>query len=111
MTTPKGARTCLSDASVHSRLGSIPGWLLINGKLHRDFAFENFVAAFGFMTVIALIAERLDHHPEWSNVWNRVTIDLSTHDAGGITDRDFELAGRINAELNRLSSSPQGHGN
>ena len=104
MTTPAGSRSCLSEASVHSRLGSIPGWQVINGRLHRDFTFVNFVAAFAFMTATALVAERVDHHPEWSNVWNRVSIDLTTHDAGGITDRDFELAERINAEFNRLSA-------
>ena len=97
MTTPTHARVRLDDSAVQARLGSIPGWQLIGGKLHREFLFPDFVAAFSFMTGVALIAEKLNHHPEWTNVWNRVTIDLSTHDAGGITDRDFELADRINA--------------
>ena len=97
MTTPTDARVRLDDSAMQARLGSIPGWQLIGGKLHREFLFPDFVAAFSCMTGVALIAEKLNHHPEWTNVWNRVTIDLSTHDAGGITDRDFELADRINA--------------
>jgi len=97
MTTQTDARVRLDDSAMQARLGSIPGWQLIGGKLHREFLFPDFVAAFSFMTGVALIAEKLNHHPEWTNVWNRVTIDLSTHDAGGITDRDFELADRINA--------------
>ena len=97
MTTQTYARVRLDDSAMQARLGSIPGWQLIGGKLHREFLFPDFVAAFSFMTGVSLIAEKLNHHPEWTNVWNRVTIDLSTHDAGGITDRDFELADRINA--------------
>jgi len=68
------------------------GWELAAGKLHRDFEFSNFVEAFGFMTRVAIVAEKMDHHPEWSNVYNRVSVDLTTHDAGGITDLDFALA-------------------
>jgi len=68
----------------------------LNGKLHRELRFADFSAAFGFMTRVALAAEKADHHPEWSNVWNRVTIDLTTHDAGGITANDVALAQHIN---------------
>ncbi|MCB1248093.1 MAG: 4a-hydroxytetrahydrobiopterin dehydratase [Acidimicrobiales bacterium] len=68
------------------------GWDVVDGKLHRTFTFADFSEAFGFMTRVALAAERLDHHPEWSNVWNRVTIDLISHDVGAITDRDVALA-------------------
>ncbi|MHB8849045.1 MAG: 4a-hydroxytetrahydrobiopterin dehydratase [Burkholderiales bacterium] len=73
-------------------LASIPCWSLEDDKLRRQFSFRNFVDAFGFMTRVALIAERMDHHPEWRNVYRTVTIDLTTHDAGGITRKDIELA-------------------
>jgi 4a-hydroxytetrahydrobiopterin dehydratase len=72
------------------------GWEIVDGKLHREFRFGDFVEAFGFMSRVALVAEKSDHHPEWSNVWNRVTVDLVTHDAGGITDRDVALANTMN---------------
>lgn len=85
----------LSDEEVQRRLASMPNWSLANGKLHRELRFPDFVAAFGFMTKVALHAEKADHHPEWSNVYSRVTIDLTTHDAGGISERDFALAALI----------------
>lgn len=71
------------------------GWELVDGKLHRVFRFDDFVAAFSFMSAVALVAERMDHHPEWSNVYNEVTIDLWSHDAGAVTDRDLRLAESI----------------
>jgi 4a-hydroxytetrahydrobiopterin dehydratase len=74
-------------------------WILETGKLHKVFRFPDFVAAFGFMTRAALIAESMNHHPEWCNVYSRVVVDLSTHDAGGITALDFELAQRMEAAL------------
>ena len=67
-------------------------WVVEAGKLHRQFKFRDFAEAFGFMSEIAIRAEKLDHHPEWSNVYNRVVVDLVTHDAGGLTELDFELA-------------------
>ena len=67
-------------------------WVLEENKLHREYQFKNFVEAFGFMTQVALIAERSNHHPEWFNVYNKVVIDLTTHEVGGITERDFSLA-------------------
>lgn len=70
-------------------------WSIQAGKLHRAFKFPNFVAAFGFMTQVAMLAERADHHPEWFNVYNKVVIDLTTHDAGGISSKDFALAQNI----------------
>ncbi len=70
----------------------LAGWQIDAGKLHRDFEFANFVEAFGFMTQVALVAEKMDHHPEWSNVYNRVSVDLTTHDVDGITELDFALA-------------------
>ena len=88
----------LDDGEIKRRLADIAGWEFIDGKLHREFRFDDFKRAFGFMTSVALVAERMDHHPEWSNVYNRVTVDLRTHDAGGITDLDFRLA-RAASEL------------
>lgn len=82
----------LADAEVAERLHELPEWSLEDGKLHREFRFADFSEAFGFMTRAALVAERMDHHPEWSNVWSRVVVDLQTHDAGGISPLDFELA-------------------
>ncbi|MEY3544216.1 MAG: hypothetical protein RLZZ106_2064 [Cyanobacteriota bacterium] len=76
---------------------ALPLWNLVAGKLRRELRFANFVEAFGFMTQVALVAEAMEHHPEWSNVWNRVTIELTTHDAGGLTDLDLQLAQRIDA--------------
>ena len=82
----------LTDEEVRSRLDGLPGWQVVRGKLHRELRFDDFVAAFSFMTSLALVAERMDHHPEWSNVYNRVVIDLTTHDAGGLSAKDFDLA-------------------
>jgi 4a-hydroxytetrahydrobiopterin dehydratase len=73
-------------------------WSIENGKLHREFIFANFIEAFGFMTQAAILAEKANHHPEWFNVYKKVVVDLTTHEAGGITERDFDLAikmGRI----------------
>jgi len=84
--------TALPPKEIDSRLQSRPGWNLQDGKLHRVFEFENFVEAFGFMSQIAILAEKMDHHPEWSNVYSRVEVFLTTHDADGLTELDFELA-------------------
>ena len=78
-----------------SSLGS--DWRIENGKLHASFKFTDFVTAFGFMTQMALIAERMNHHPEWFNVYNRVDVDLTTHDSGGITALDLTLAKAMSA--------------
>ena len=72
-----------------------PKWIAQTGKLHREFVFMDFCEAFGFMSEIALVAERNDHHPEWFNVYKKVVVELTTHEAGGITQRDFELAARM----------------
>lgn len=85
----------LDDEALRRHLADVPEWKITDGKLHRDLKFDDFVAAFGFMTKVALVAEKLDHHPEWTNVYNRVGIDLTTHDAGGLTNLDFDLAQRI----------------
>ena len=75
------------------------GWAVVDGKLHRELEFADFGEAFAFMTRVALAAERLDHHPDWSNSWNRVTIDIVSHAEGGITDRCVALAEAANAAL------------
>ncbi len=86
----------LSDEEVQARITDLSGWSLADGKLRRELRFSDFVEAFGFMSRLALVAEKMDHHPEWSNVYNRVVIDLQTHDAGGLTDLDFQLATAAN---------------
>lgn len=86
----------LTDAEVKEQLPKIQGWSLVGGKLHRAFECKDFVAAFGNMTRVALVAESMNHHPEWFNVWNKVIIDLNTHSVNGISNLDFELAKRIN---------------
>ena len=84
----------LEGAARASAIASLDGWRAVDGRdaIHKEFRFADFNAAFGFMTRVALMAERMDHHPEWSNVYNRVAITLSTHDAGGVSERDVALA-------------------
>jgi 4a-hydroxytetrahydrobiopterin dehydratase len=89
----------LSPDQISALASSLPAWTVVNGKLHRDFRFADFVEAFGFMAKVALIAEAMGHHPEWSNVWNRVTIDLMTHDTGGLSNLDVDLGTRIDAVI------------
>lgn len=89
----------LADDQVQSKLERLAGWSLADGKLRREFKFRSFVEAFGFMASAALEAEKMNHHPEWSNVYNRVTVELVTHDAKGITELDFRLAEKMNALL------------
>lgn len=86
----------LTPEELEQGLDRAEGWSIENGKLHRDFRFDDFVAAFGFMARVALHAESLGHHPEWFNVYNKVSIDLTTHDVGGLSELDIELAVRIN---------------
>ena len=89
----------LSAQEITDRLEALEGWSVENGKLHRSFLFSDFTEAFAFMTRAALHAEKMDHHPEWSNVYNRVEVDLTTHDAGGITELDFALAKVMNKAI------------
>lgn len=89
--------TKLDDADIEAELASTPGWSRSGNKLARTFEFADFVAAFGFMTRAALVAERMNHHPEWFNVYRTVKVELATHDAGGITRLDFELARAMSA--------------
>jgi len=77
----------------------VPGWLVRDAKLHRDLEFGDFSEAFGFMVRVALVAETLDHHPDWSNSWNRVSIDITSHAEGGITERCVTFAERVNVLL------------
>ena len=85
----------LNTNDIESRLAQLNGWSIDKQKLHKQFVFGNFIEAWGFMNQVALLAEAMDHHPEWFNVYNRVDIHLTTHDAGGISERDFKLAGKI----------------
>jgi 4a-hydroxytetrahydrobiopterin dehydratase len=89
----------LDRADVEAALQDCPGWSLAvdGGSISRRFTFRDFSEAFAFMTRVALAAEKADHHPDWSNVWNRVDVTLNTHSAGGLTRRDFDLARRIDA--------------
>jgi 4a-hydroxytetrahydrobiopterin dehydratase len=86
----------LTDAEISALLPKAKGWSVANGKLHKEFSCKDFVAAFGNMTRVALVAEAMNHHPEWFNVWNKVVIDLNTHSVKGISDYDFVLAEKIN---------------
>jgi len=82
----------VTEAEIQKMLAELDAWTVVDGKLHREFKFRNFVHAFGFMAKAALLAERAAHHPEWCNVYNRVVVDLTTHEAGGITQKDLDLA-------------------
>ena len=87
----------LSDEQIKTELLALPGWSVINGKLHKDFVFDDFVEAFGFMTRAAIHIEKMNHHPEWFNVYSKLSVDLTTHDAGGITQNDIVLAKTLNS--------------
>lgn len=94
-----------TQEQIKTGLKELPGWTLKEEKLNREFKFKNFVQAWGFMTQVAMLAEQMDHHPEWSNVYNRVEIYLTTHEAGGISQRDFDLAAKIDQVLARIDYS------
>lgn len=87
----------LSDEQIKTELTGLLGWSVVNGKLHKDFVFDDFVEAFGFMTRAAIHIEKMNHHPEWFNVYNKISVDLTTHDAGGITQNDIILARTLNS--------------
>jgi len=87
----------LSQEDIDDELKSLQGWRVVNEKLHKEFLFDNFNQAFGFMTRAAMEIEKMNHHPEWFNAYNRIIIELTTHDAGGITKNDVNLAKILNS--------------
>lgn len=95
-------RALFLEGEIRAALENLPGWEVVEGKLHREYNFPDFVHAFGFMAAAAVAIEAMNHHPNWSNVWNRVSIDLWTHDAGGITGMDVELAGKLESLAQKL---------
>jgi 4a-hydroxytetrahydrobiopterin dehydratase len=92
----------LTQKEVRTALTGLRGWKLVKGKLHREYKFADFMHAFGFMTISALAIERMNHHPEWFNVYNKVTVDLSTHDVSGISEKDIALARILDNFAGRL---------
>ena len=95
----------LAQQEIDERARKLPSWRVDSGRLQRELKFDSFATAFGFMSALALIAERMNHHPEWSNVYNKVSITLWTHDSGGITRLDFELAEAAEKLAKQLSAS------
>jgi len=91
-----------SGQKLKDALAELPGWAVVEGKLHKEYKFPDFIHAFGFMTTAALGIEKMNHHPEWFNVYNRVTVDLTTHDAQGITAKDAELAKLLDTVAKKL---------
>jgi len=85
----------LSEKEIEEQVAKLDGWKVVSGKINKTFEFEDFVQAFSFMTRVAMEAEKMNHHPEWFNVYNRVRIDLVTHDVGGISNYDIKLAKTI----------------
>jgi 4a-hydroxytetrahydrobiopterin dehydratase len=85
----------LTETEAAALVSKMPGWRILKGKLHKEYECKDFVTAFGNMTRVALVAEAMNHHPEWFNVWNKVIIDLATHSVSGISDYDFVLAEKI----------------
>ena len=86
----------LTDPELTAHLSNLDGWSVVNAKLHKEFKFSDFVTAFGFMTSMALVSETMGHHPEWFNVYNKVVVDMTTHDSGGITMLDINWAEKAN---------------
>jgi 4a-hydroxytetrahydrobiopterin dehydratase len=95
-------KTLLTEDQIIEWLPGTPRWQRKGATLHREITFRNFTEAFGFLTMVALAAEKLDHHPDWSNSWNKVVIDVTNHAAGGLTEIDFELATAIDKALGEL---------
>jgi 4a-hydroxytetrahydrobiopterin dehydratase len=92
----------LTDTELNEALASLTGWSIRNAKLHREFRFPDFIHAFGFMALCAPAIEKMNHHPEWFNVYGTVIVDLTTHDAGGVTKRDTELARLLDRNAERF---------
>jgi 4a-hydroxytetrahydrobiopterin dehydratase len=91
------ARTAATEEQIATALAGLPGWTRVSGRsaITKSWKWADFNEAWGFMTRVALVAEQMNHHPEWSNVWNRVEVTLSTHDVGGLSELDFKLAASI----------------
>jgi 4a-hydroxytetrahydrobiopterin dehydratase len=92
----------LSGPELKQALGALHAWKVVKGKLHKEYKFADFIHAFGFMATAALAIEKMGHHPEWFNVYNRVTVDLTTHDARGITSKDVDLAKLLDDTAKKL---------
>jgi 4a-hydroxytetrahydrobiopterin dehydratase len=92
----------LTKEELDSAVAGLPGWSVVNGKLHREYKFPDFTHAFGFMATAATAIEKMNHHPEWFNVYNTVTVDLTTHDSGGITQNDVKLAKLLDTFASKL---------
>lgn len=97
-------KQALSDKVIKQNLATLnknikSNWSLVDGKLHKTFLFDNFIEAFAWMTQVAIYAEKYDHHPEWFNVYNKVVVELQTHDANGITELDFKLATKMESSV------------
>jgi 4a-hydroxytetrahydrobiopterin dehydratase len=92
----------LDESDLRSALTGLPGWTVAQAKLHREYKFTDFVHAFGFMATSAIAIEKMNHHPEWFNVYNKVVVDLTTHDAGGISVKDVELAKLLDTFAEKL---------
>jgi 4a-hydroxytetrahydrobiopterin dehydratase len=97
------AKAKLSDSEIAAALAQLPGWDVVHAKLHREYKFPDFVHAFGFMATSAIAIEAMNHHPEWCNVYNKVTVFLTTHDSGGITQKDVELATLLEGIAKKLA--------
>jgi 4a-hydroxytetrahydrobiopterin dehydratase len=95
----------LTDKEIAAAIAQLPGWSVVNAKLHREYKFPDFIHAFGFMATCATAIQAMDHHPEWSNVYNRVTVDLMTHDSGGITQKDVDLAKLLEGFARKLATN------
>ena len=93
----------LTQAEIAAALVKLPGWKVVKAKLHREYKFPDFIHAFGFMATCATAIQAMDHHPEWFNVYGTVKIDLSTHDAGGITQKDIDLAKLLESVAKKLA--------
>lgn len=93
----------MGEREIEAAIADLPQWTVQNGKLHREYVFNDFIHAFGFMATAAMAIEKMNHHPEWFNVYNRVVVDLTTHDAGGISAKDFALATLLESLASKLA--------
>jgi len=99
--------TPIDPSSLRTRLDALPGWTLDQEQraISRSFRFQDFAQAFGFMSQMAIVSEKMDHHPEWFNVYNRVEVRLTTHDANGLTSRDLDWAARADSAFKTVSEA------